>query len=72
MHQVKVYDVNSPRKICASNMRGQNSGLQKGLCDLRTNALYVHFAAHNLNHVVNDSVKEVVDVTNFFGLVQSI
>ena len=71
-HNIDIHNCRGQGYDGASNMRGQYSGLQKRICDLQTNAFYVHCAAHNLNLVVNDSVKEVIDVTNFFGLIQSI
>lgn len=36
------------------------------------NAIYVHCAAHNLNLILNDSVKNVLEIRNFFDFVEQI
>lgn len=56
----------------ANNMKGTYGGVQKLIRDIEPNAVYVHCAAHNLNLVVNDAVKEVTEMQTFFETVQQI
>ena len=46
----------------ANTIKGIYGGVQKLIKDIEPNAVYVHCTAHNLNLVVNDSVKEVTDI----------
>lgn len=53
-------------------MKGTYGGVQKLIKDIEPNAVYVHCAAHNLNLVLNDAVREVIDMQIFFDTVQQI
>jgi len=50
----------------AANMSGVYSGLQARIKHTQPLALYVHCAAHNLNLVINDSVKNITEIQNFY------
>lgn len=50
----------------AANMSGVYSGLQARIKHTQPLALYVHCAAHNLNLVINDSVKNINEIQNFY------
>lgn len=54
----------------ASNMSGQYTGLQKRIKNIVPTAEYVHCAAHNLNLVLNDSVFNITEVSQFYDIVQ--
>ncbi|XP_049306337.1 zinc finger MYM-type protein 1-like [Bactrocera dorsalis] len=56
----------------ANTMKGTYGGIQKLIRDIEPNAVYVHCAAHNLNLVVNDAVKEVIEIQTLFETVQQI
>lgn len=56
----------------ANTMKGTYGGVQKLIRDIEPNAVYVHCAAHNLNLVVNDAVKEVIEIQTLFETVQQI
>lgn len=56
----------------AANMKGKYNGLQAQIRKLSKNADYVHCAAHNLNLVLNDAVKNITVLVNFYDLIQSI
>lgn len=56
----------------AANMSGIYNGVQAEILKVSPNAYYVHCAAHNLNLVLNDSVKNVVEIRNFYDLVESV
>lgn len=56
----------------AANMSGKYSGLQARIKRRVPNADYVHCAAHNLNLVLNDSVKNISEIRNFYDLLQNI
>jgi hypothetical protein len=49
-----------------ANMNGVYSGLQARIKHIQPLALYVHCAAHNLNLVINDSVKNINEIQNFY------
>ena len=54
-------------------MSGAHNGVQKLMKDRLSKPVpFVHYAAHNLNLVVNDAVNSVVENDNFFGVIQSI
>lgn len=53
----------------AANMSGIYSGVQARILKVVPNAIYVHCAAHNLNLILNDSVKNVLEIRNFFDFV---
>lgn len=53
-------------------MNGTYGGIQKLTRDLWPNAVYVHFAAHNLNLVVTVAVTAVIERQTFFESVQQI
>jgi len=48
-------------------LSGMYNSLQKRINDIEPSTVCVHFSAHNLNLVVNDSVKEI---TIFYDVVQ--
>lgn len=56
----------------AANMSGLYSGVQKRLKDKEPTAEYIHCAAHNLNLTLNDASNNVVEVRNFYDLIQRI
>lgn len=56
----------------AANMSGAYNGLQKRIKDVQPLALYVHCAAHNLNLVINDSVKNIPEVNYFYDKLQGL
>ncbi|GBP83441.1 hypothetical protein EVAR_103322_1 [Eumeta japonica] len=60
-----INDKNIPLNKCrgqgydgANTMKGTYGGVQKLIKDVEPNAVYVHCAAHNLNLVLNDAVRE--------------
>jgi len=58
----KIIDIKKLRGIAfdgAANMSGVYSGLQAHIKHTQPLALYVHCVAHNLNLVINDSVKNI-------------
>ena len=46
-------------------MFGAYNGLKTKIEELEENEKYIHFAAHNLNLVLNDPVKEVPELAEF-------
>ena len=56
----------------AATMGGAYKGVQKRNLDQQPNAFYVHCAAHNLNLIVNDAVRGVDEIVQFFDTVQNI
>ena len=56
----------------AANMSGVYTGVQARISEKEPLAQYVHCAAHNLNLALNDSVKNVPGVRNFFDTVESL
>ena len=71
-HSIDIHNCRGQGYDGAANMSGAYSGLQSRITELQSNAFYVHCSSHNLNLVVNDAVKEVVDVRAFFETIQSI
>jgi hypothetical protein len=74
-----INDKNIPLNKCrgqgydgANTMKGTYGGVQKLIKDIEPNAVFVHCAAHNLNLVLNDAVREVIDMQHFFETVQQI
>ena len=74
-----INDKNIPLNKCrgqgydgANTMKGTYGGVQKLIKDIEPKAVYVHCAAHNLNLVLNDAVREVIDMQHFFDTVQQI
>uniref|UniRef100_H3A841 DUF4371 domain-containing protein n=1 Tax=Latimeria chalumnae TaxID=7897 RepID=H3A841_LATCH len=56
----------------AANMSRMYSGVQVRIAEKELNTRYVHCAAHNLNLVLNDSVRTVTELQNFYGLVETL
>lgn len=56
----------------ANTMSGAYSGVQKRIKNIEKNAIFVHCAAHNLNLVINDTVKAIPEINNFFADIQNI
>lgn len=56
----------------AASMSGIYSGVQARIVAKQPKAVYVHCAAHNLNLVLNDAVSDVIEVKNFFGVLEQI
>uniref|UniRef100_A0A673B287 TTF-type domain-containing protein n=1 Tax=Sphaeramia orbicularis TaxID=375764 RepID=A0A673B287_9TELE len=54
----------------AANMSGEYSGVQARITEKEPLARYVHCAAHNLNLALNDSVKNVPGVRQFYDTVE--
>uniref|UniRef100_A0A1Y1MVW0 DUF4371 domain-containing protein n=1 Tax=Photinus pyralis TaxID=7054 RepID=A0A1Y1MVW0_PHOPY len=54
----------------AANMSGIYNGLQAKILEKQPNALYVHCTAHNLNLVINDSIKISRELHNFYDTVE--
>ena len=54
----------------AANMSGVYSGVQARITEKEPLASYVHCAAHNLNLALNDSVKNVPGVKQFYDTVE--
>ncbi|KAE9525634.1 hypothetical protein AGLY_014161 [Aphis glycines] len=55
----------------AASMSGKHNGLQARLWKRKKKAKYVHCASHNLNMVVNDSVKNIPEIRQFFEMLES-
>lgn len=56
----------------AANMSGVYSGVQARIAAKEPLALYVHCATHNLNLLINDSVKNIPELVRFYDTVESI
>ncbi|XP_069194095.1 uncharacterized protein [Procambarus clarkii] len=56
----------------AACMSEAYEGLQAELNALQPKAAYIHCAAHNLNLVLKDAMSDVLEVQNFFGIVENI
>ena len=54
----------------AANMSGVYSGVQARIAEKEPLARYVHCAAHNLNLALNDSVKNIPGVKQFYDTVE--
>ena len=53
----------------AANMSGVYSGVQARIKEMEPLAKYVHWAAHNLNLALNDSVKDNTEMGNFYDTI---
>lgn len=51
---------------------GRYAGLQALIKNQQPNAEFVHCAAHNLNLVVNDSVKNILEISKFYDIVEEL
>lgn len=56
----------------ATSMSGKHNGLQARLRKRQKKAKYVHCASHNLNLVLNDSVKNIPEIRQFFEMLESL
>jgi len=56
----------------AASMSGKHNGLQARLRKRQQKAKYVHCASHNLNLVVNDSVKNIAEIRQFFEMLETL
>ena len=56
----------------AANMSGVYSGVQARIREKEPLATYVHCAAHNLNLVLNDAVKHIPEMEQFYGTIESL
>ncbi|KAJ4941078.1 hypothetical protein JOQ06_027365 [Pogonophryne albipinna] len=56
----------------AANMSGVYSGVQARIMEMEPLAKYVHCAAHNLNLTLNDSVKNIAVLRNFYDIVETL
>lgn len=68
-------DINKLRGIGldgAASMSGKHNGLQTRLRQRQKKAKYVHCTSHNLNLVVNDSVKDIVEIRKFFEMLETL
>lgn len=56
----------------AASMSGKHNGLQTRLQQRQKTAKLVHCTSQNLNQVVNDLVKDIVNIRTFFEMLESI
>jgi hypothetical protein len=56
----------------AANMSGAYGGVQTLMKQKAPNARYIHCAAHALNLVINDAVKNVKEIRNFFDVLEKL
>ncbi|XP_050519845.1 zinc finger MYM-type protein 1-like [Daktulosphaira vitifoliae] len=56
----------------AASMSGKHNGLQARLRKRQKKAKYVHCASHNLNLVINDSVKDITEIRQFFEMLETL
>lgn len=56
----------------AASMSGKHNGLQARLRKRQQKAKYIHCASHNLNLVVNDSVKNISEIRQFFEMLETL
>lgn len=56
----------------AANMSGIYSGVQSRIRESEPLATYVHCAAHNLNLVLNDAVKNIPEIARFYDTIEQI
>ncbi len=56
----------------AATMSFTYSGLQKRVLDREPNAIYIHYASHNLNLVLNDACQNVTKVKEYYDTVQKL
>jgi hypothetical protein len=51
-------------------MSGVHSGVQARIKKMHPRAIYVHCASHNLNLVLNDCIKAIPQLCNFYSLLE--
>lgn len=56
----------------AANMSGIYNGLQVHIKKIQPLAIHVHCTAHNLNVVINDSIKNTKEVQNFYEKLENL
>ena len=56
----------------AANMSGAYGGVHTLMKQKAPNARYIHCAAHTLNLVINDAVKNVKELRNFFDMLEKL
>ena len=56
----------------AANMSGAYGGVQTLMRQKAPNARYIHCAAHALNLVINDAVKNVTELRKFFDMLEKL
>ncbi|XP_026481919.1 zinc finger MYM-type protein 1-like [Ctenocephalides felis] len=56
----------------ANTMKGTYDGVQKLIKDVEPNAVYVHCAAHNLNLVLNNAVREIINIIKRWNILSSL
>ncbi|XP_025409911.1 zinc finger MYM-type protein 1-like [Sipha flava] len=56
----------------AAVMSGSITGVQKQICDIVPNAIFVHCCSHNINLVLCDAAKSTRKIQSFFDTVQDI
>lgn len=56
----------------AANMSGVYSGVQARIAEMEPLAQYVHCAAHNLNLTLNDAVKNITEIRQFYDNVEAL
>lgn len=56
----------------AANISGEITGLKTRIQEVNQKALFVHWTAHKLNLVVQDSLSNVFDVRDFIGTVKEL
>lgn len=60
------------KKIYWTNMSGIYSVVQARIRESEPLGTYVHCAAHNLNLVLNDSVKNVPEISRFYDTIEHV
>ena len=53
-------------------MSGKYSGLHKKIQDVAPHAYHVHCASHNLNLVLKDAIKSVIETCQFYDTIESV
>lgn len=56
----------------AANMSGIYNDLQERIEKIQPLVIYVHYAAHNLNLVINDSVKIIKEIQNLYEKLENL
>ena len=64
-HSVDLWKCRGQGYDGAANMSGLYSGVQARIREIESLATYVHCAAHNLNLVLNDAVKNIPEMEPF-------
>jgi hypothetical protein len=54
----------------AATVSGVYSGMQARIKEIQPRAIYVHCASHNLNLVLNDCIKAIPQLCNFYSLLE--